>query len=99
MVFKADSLGKAISADHLSTASDLIASFQRKKTQCNRDVERVLTILHCIFLESEQEFIQTESLAYSTHIIKHMIYLKKCSKVVLVSSLVIKLSMKITLKR
>ena len=32
MVFKADSLGKAISADHLSTASDLIASFQRKKT-------------------------------------------------------------------
>ena len=31
MVFKADSLGKAISADRLSTASDLMASFQRKK--------------------------------------------------------------------
>ena len=35
MVFKADSLGKAISADRLSTASDLMASFQRKKNSSN----------------------------------------------------------------
>ena len=40
MVFKADSLGKAISADRLSTASDLMASFQRKTnkaTEMSRD--------------------------------------------------------------